>query len=266
MKNVHCLLIDPQNDFCDPNGALFVAGADKDMDRAAKMIDRLSDKLEDIHVTLDTHHLVDVAHPIFWKGPDGSHPAPFTIITLNDVKNGTWVPVKPSLISRMTYYVEQLEKGGKYPLCIWPPHCLIGSSGNCIYSPLYEALTKWEEKQFAMVDYVTKGSNIYTEHYSAVAAEVVAPDDPTTQINTTLINALMEADMIAVAGEAGSHCLNSTVRDVAYAFGDDSYVSKIVLLTDCTSPVTGFEASQDQFIKDMTAKGMQLSTSVDFLR
>ena len=72
--NVHCLIIDPQNDFCDPEkGSLYVPGADEDMMRLAKMVDRLRDKLTDIHVTLDSHHTVDIAHPVFWI--DGSGPA-----------------------------------------------------------------------------------------------------------------------------------------------------------------------------------------------
>ena len=37
-KKVHLLVIDPQNDFCDPNGALCVAGADGDMKRLADMV------------------------------------------------------------------------------------------------------------------------------------------------------------------------------------------------------------------------------------
>ena len=265
MKNVHLLLIDPQVSFCDPKGELFVAGADKDMVRLAKMVDRISGKLEDIHVTLDSHHLVDVAHPIFWKAADGSHPSPFTIITTSDVKNGVWTPTKPSLTKRMTEYVEALEKGGKYPLCIWPPHTRIGSVGHSVSPLLFEALTRWEENEFAIVDYVTKGSNIYTEHYSIFKAEVVAPDDPTTQINTRLVDILMEADLVAIAGEASSHCLRNSVLDLAECFNDDSYVSKLVLLTDGCSPVTGFEKQADDFIKSMTARGMQLSTTVDFL-
>ena len=265
MKNVHLVVIDPQVDFCDPKGNLYVAGADKDMGRLAKMIDRISSKLEDIHVTLDSHHFVDVAHPIFWKAADGSHPKPFTIISSSDVKNGVWTPTKPSLTKRMTEYVEALEKGGKYPLCIWPPHCLIGSAGHGVFPVLFSSLVKWEESNFALVDYVTKGSNIYTEHYSAVKSEVIDPADPTTQINTGLINTLMEADLIAIAGEAGSHCLANTVRDIANAFGDDSYVSKLVLLEDATSPVTGFEKFQTDFVKEMTGRGMQISNTVDFL-
>lgn len=260
------LIIDPQNDFCDPkNGSLYVKGADEDMQRVANMLDRIGDKLNDIHVTLDTHHYVDVAHPVFWKDSSGKNPAPFTIIGAKDVENGVWSPARPSLHKRMLEYVRTLEKNGRYPLCIWPPHCLIGSWGHGVYQPLYEKLTEWE-KGFAMIDYVTKGSNLYTEHYSAVTADVPDPEDPSTQINTRLIETLQNADIIAIAGEAGSHCLANTVRDIANEFGDDSYVKKMILLGDGTSPVPMFEKFQEDFIKEMTGRGMQISNTVEFLK
>ena len=163
----------------------------------------------------------------------------------------------------MLQYVKALEDKGKYPLCIWPPHCLIGSIGHTVYSCLFDALKAWES-DFAMVDYVTKGSNIFTEHYSALAAEVIEPDDVTTQLNTRLVSTIMEADLLLIGGEAGSHCLRNTVIDIADAFGDDAYVKKMVLLTDTTSPVTGFEQQYDDFVKAMTVRGMQLSTTKDF--
>ena len=75
------LIIDPQIDFCDPKGALFVTGADRDVTRLAAMVRRLAPKLDNIHVTLDSHHFVDIAHPIFWKDGSGSAPTPFIIIT-----------------------------------------------------------------------------------------------------------------------------------------------------------------------------------------
>jgi len=265
IKTVHLLVIDPQEDFVNPKGALFVPGAEKDMPRVAALIKRLGGKLDDIHVTLDSHHFVDVAHPVMWKDAKGKHPAPFTIITAADVRDGVWTPTQPGLTKRMIAYVQALEKGGRYPLCIWPPHCLIGSAGYAVVPELFDALCTWEREQFGVVDYVSKGSNIYTEHYSAVKAEVPDPEDPTTQLNTRLIQTLQEADLVAIAGEAGSHCLCHTVTDIADAFGNDDYVKKLVLLTDGTSPVPGFEKLQDEFIKKMTARGMQQSTTVDFL-
>ena len=79
-----------------------------------------------------------------------------------------------------------------------------------------------------------------------------------------LRNALMEADEILLAGEAGSHCLANTGRDIADAFGDDSYVEKITLLEDATSPVAGFENFQSNFISEMVARGMKMSKTTDF--
>jgi nicotinamidase/pyrazinamidase len=267
--NIQLLIIDPQNDFCDPKGSLYVPGADGDMIRLAKMIERISHKLADIHVTLDSHHLVDIAHPIFWLDSSGKHPAPFTIISKADVQNGSFRATNPQFQPRVLDYVEQLEDNGRYPLCIWPPHCLIGRWGYSVYEPLEKALTKWEE-DFAMVNFVTKGSNLWTEHYSAVQADVPDPEDPGTQLNMGLIETLQEADIIPLAGEAESHCLANTVIDIANNFGEEN-IKKMVLLQDATSCVpdppgtTMFTDFANQFVSDMVARGMQLSTTEDFL-
>lgn len=267
MGKLHLLVIDPQNDFCDPKGSLFVPGATEDMDRLATMIHRLRDRLDDIHVTMDSHRLFDVAHPLYWKDSSGNRPDPFTIITAADVADGRWATSIPSLQRKALEYVRDLENGGRYPLCIWPPHCLIGSWGHQIVPTVLDAFNEWE-KQLAMVDFVTKGSNPHTEHYSGVKAEVPDPKDPSTQINTTLCSTLLDADVVVIAGEAGSHCLANTVRDIANEFGDDKYVQKLVLLTDATSPVplpAPLDKLQEDFIAEMTARGMQTSTTAEFL-
>lgn len=264
---VELLIIDPQNDFCDPKGSLFVANANNDMELLAGMVKRVGNKLFDIHITLDTHHFVDIAHPIFWTDSQGKHPDPFTIITADDVlNNGAWRTTNPAMQDRAGDYVKQLRDNGRYPLCIWPPHCLVGSWGYGVFPCLYEELLKWEES-FAMVDYVTKGSNFWTEHYSAVQADVPDPEDPDTQLNLKeggLIDTLQKADIIALAGEARSHCLANTVRDIANNFGEEN-VSKMYLLEDATSDVPGFENLGNDFVSEMTNRGMKLATTVDFL-
>jgi nicotinamidase-related amidase len=161
-------------------------------------------------------------------------------------------------------YVRRLEQNGRYELTIWPPHCLIGSPGHTVFPALFDSLTEWESR-FAFVDYVTKGSNILTEHYSAVQADVPDPADASTQINTRLVQALENADVIAIAGEARTHCLANTVRDIANNFGEASFVSKLVLLTDASSDIPGFEAQARSFLSEMTGRGMQLSTTTEFL-
>ena len=258
------LIIDPQSDFCDPAGALSVAGADADMDRLAQMVTRLGSQIDEIHVTLDSHHPVHIAHPIFWIDGAGSHPSPFTIISADDVREGRWTAADPAARERASAYVSALAQHGRYPLCIWPPHCLIGSRGHAVQPVLFEALVNWEG-DYNVVDYIEKGSNLYTEHYSAIKADVPDPGDPSTQLNTRLVSALASADVVAVAGEAGSHCVANTVRDLADSFGDDSLVSKIALLQDAVSPVGGFGDYQNSFVAELTARGMTLSSTRGFM-
>lgn len=263
MTQIHLLIIDPQKDFCDPAGALFVPGADQDMNRLAGFIQRHADRLWDIHCTLDTHHYFDISHPVFWTNDAGQHPAPFTIIQKEDVEAGRWRATIPGFQVHARDYVAQLAANDRYPLCVWPPHCLIGTEGHAVVRPLAEALLDWERRQTGMVDYVTKGSNFKTEHYSAVQADVPDSSDPGTLLNTRLIETLERADLILLAGEALSHCLKFTVEDIANTF-EARHVAKMVLLTDCASPVPGFERQGTDFVAGMAARGMQLSDSASF--
>ncbi|KKN07098.1 hypothetical protein LCGC14_1070660 [marine sediment metagenome] len=262
---IHLIVIDPQIDFCYPDGALYVPGAEEDMNRVSEMIKRLDNKLDDIHVTLDSHHLVDIAHPIFWIDSDGNNPNPFTIISVNDVKSGNWSTTNPAFLKRATEYVVKLEENARYPLCIWPAHCLIGDKGYAIHEKLFATLKDWEKKNFAMINFLTKGSNFWTEHYSAVQADVPDSSDFSTQLNTQFINTLEDADVILIAGEAKSHCLANTIRDVANNFGEEN-IGKFILLEDCSSNVPGFEKLGEDFVSEMTKRGMRLEKSTEYLK
>jgi len=263
--NVQLLVIDPQNDFCNPSGSLFVPGADEDMKRLADLITRLQGKLTDVHVTLDSHRKVDVSHPMWWKDQSGNNPSPFTVITAAELEMGVWNVTQPGCFSRTLSYLKALETGGRYPHVVWPEHCLIGDEGHNVYPELSAAIHEWEDSRFAMADFVTKGSNPWTEHFSAVQAEVPDPDDASTQVNTSLITTLEEADVVLLAGEARSHCLANTVRDIVSNFSDPSLTSKLVLLTDASSDVPTFEQYGEDFLKDLTGLGMKTSTTQDFL-
>lgn len=286
---IDLVIIDPQNSFCKVvpaneqqakhDGELCVGGAWDDMLRVTDLVNKFGDKLNDIHVTLDSHHLFHIAHPVWWKDTKGNQPSPFTIMRYENDKiigscmdaNGNFHDVGeyttrlPGIYKRSVEYLKALSVAKRYPHCIWPPHCLIGTTGHNIVEPLADALVNWCERNVARINFVTKGSNPFVEHFSAVRAEVVDPADPTTQINSDLIKTVMEADLVYFAGEAGSHCLANTVRDMANEFQDDSFIKKCTLLTDGTSPVPGFESFQDDFIKEMTARGMQSATIAEVL-
>jgi nicotinamidase-related amidase len=160
--------------------------------------------------------------------------------------------------------VNALAANKRYPLCIWPPHCRIGTHGHGIVNPISDALLKWEEGRFGAIDFVTKGSNIFTEHYSAVQADVPDPADPTTMLNTGLIEILQEADVILISGQALSHCVANTIRDIANNFGEEN-IKKFVLLEDACSNVSGFEKLGTDFVREMVGRGMKVSTTVNYL-
>jgi nicotinamidase-related amidase len=265
------LVIDPQNDFVSSKGSLSVPGASADMDRLSTMVDRIGPRIDDIVVTLDSHRRVDISHPLWFRDSAGNTPAPFTMISAADLRSGKWNTYLPSYRARTLQYLEALEAGGRYPHIIWPEHCLIGSEGHGVWPNLLNAIHRWEGS-FALAGMVTKGSNMWTEHFSAVKAEVPDPNDPSTQINTDLIRTLEESDQILIAGEALSHCVLSTVEDIALYFSNPDYVKKMILLTDATSNVpnppgtTLFSDRAAQFITSMKAKGMKTATTADFLR
>jgi nicotinamidase-related amidase len=262
--SITLLIIDPQVDFCDPErGALYVPGAEQDMARLAEFVRRMYPEIDAIHVTLDSHHVVDIAHPVFWVDADGRHPAPFTSISAEEIETGRWTTTKPEMRARALNYARTLEQGGRYALLIWPYHCLIGSPGHAVQPELFAALQEWEQN-FAMVNYILKGRNPWTEHYSAIRAEVPDKSDPETLPQSALIQALEASETLLVAGEAGSHCVANTVRDLADQFSDPAHISRLCLLTDAVSPVTGFEGFQEQFLAEMTARGMRLTTTTDF--
>lgn len=258
------LIIDPQNDFSDtPGAALPVPGAGADAVRLAELLNRIGDRVAAIHVTLDTHQLVDISHPIFWRDSNGQPPPPFTPITVTDVESEIWRPFKPEHRTRALAYARALRDNGRYTLTIWPPHCLIGSWGHGVIPAVAEALQRWEQARFARVNYVFKGQNPWTEHYSAVQADVPDPTDPGTQINSSLIQALQNADVVVLSGQALSHCVAHTVRDIADCIGPAS-VSKLVLIEDASSPVPGFEELAHQFLSEMRQRGMKTAKAGEF--
>ena len=256
-KKIDLLIIDSQIDFCEPTGRLSVKGADEDMKRLAYFIKANKSKFNNIHVTLDSHHYLHIAHPIWWQSIDGKRPDAYTVISSKDVQgeNPKWKASNSLFAKRSIEYVTKLEKVGK-ELRIWPPHCLIGSVGHAIYEPLQEALIEWEET-FNIVNKVVKGMNILTEQYSVFKAEVPDTDDPDTFMNEEFIEKLDEADLILVAGEAKSHCVAESMRDALIKLDP----KKFIILEDAMSSVTTCEKLGDDFFTEMKLKGVAFSTT-----
>ena len=277
-RDLHLLIIDPQNDFCDlpevylprrtgehtPGPALPVPGAHGDMLRVADLIGRGGAGLGSISITLDSHHRLDIAHPMFWMDSDGKAVSPFTEITAANVVDGKYAPRDPASRPRALDYLRQLEAAGRYRLMVWPTHCEIGSWGHNVHADVRAAYNHWEEVTLRTVTKLAKGSNPWTEHYSAVQAEVPDGTDAGTQKNTGFIDMLRQADVVYITGEAGSHCVRATTEHLVEHW-DPAQLSKLALVTDCMSAVTGFEAQYQEFVSAMRARGVRVMQSSEVL-
>jgi nicotinamidase-related amidase len=270
-KTIHLLIIDPQNDFCDlPDNecggntpALPVPGAHADMMRLAALIEQGGGSIAEITVTLDSHLRLDIAHPGFWRQGDGSPVAPFTPIRAADVRAGRFLPRHADALARVVAYLDTLEARGRHTHMVWPVHCELGSWGHNVHAAVRHACNRWEDATGINAAKILKGLNPWTEHYSAIRAEVPDPDAPDTLTNDALLDRLAAAGEILVAGEAGSHCVKATVEDLV-EFRPET-AKRIVLLADCMSPVAGFAAQQAAFIESMRARGARIATSADIL-
>lgn len=279
-SNVHLLIIDPQNDFCDlpasylPQNPLNtdqrlqpqlpVPGAHADMHRLAQFIRRAKENIKHITITLDSHHYVGIERPAMWQQRDGSPVAPFTQLSADDVRQGKFVPRNPEATEAVLAYLDALEAAGRYTHMIWPTHCEIGTWGHIVHADVLAACHVWEEHHGRPTAKVLKGDNPYTEHYSALMAEVPNENDASTQLNQKLLNSLTAADTVLIAGEAGSHCVKATMEHYAQ-HAEAKLMERIVLLTDCMSPITGFEESYEAFLNDMQQRGVRLLTTTAWL-
>jgi nicotinamidase-related amidase len=167
-------------------------------------------------------------------------------------------------LHRTLAYLGELEARGRYTLMVWPVHCEIGTWGHNVHADVRSAYNAWEERRLGIVQKVIKGTNPWTEHYSAVLAEVPDTDDPATQLNQTLIDQLDRAELLLIAGEASSHCVRATAEHIVQNLPTQR-LERVVLLTDCMSPVAGFAAQHDQFFADMRVQGVRLATGADLL-
>ena len=269
----HLVIIDPQFDFVDPSGSLAVPGARGDMQRLAAFIDSNRHQIADIHVSMDSHQVMDIAHPHWWADDAGMPAKPFTVVTNHPERDDLFVGTEAGGDSQILRtrrasdhgwtrrYVQALGVEGRYPHLIWPEHCLTGTEGASIDPTLGAAVNTWARETTRNVYWLTKGENPQTEHFSAVTAEVVIQDDPTTDVNAGFVARMRRADQVLLAGEALSHCVANTGRDLLDNLAHDGFGQRLTLLTDATSNVPGFEDFGEAFLSELSEHDARLATT-----
>jgi nicotinamidase-related amidase len=255
-------VIDGQTDFHE-GGKLPIAGATENSRNIAKVLD----KVDTVVLSMDTHSPHHIAHGAAWEDATGNPPPNFTVITHQQIKNGVWRMRDPQRRAPSQVYTEQLEARGRYKLMIWPPHCLLGSSGHAIHPELWDAVLGWSTRCGKDPVVYLKGLNPDTEMYSCFEAEVPLFHIPSTTLegNAARIEQVAGAHVrrLVVCGQALSHCVKSTIESLIRAQPD--IVSRLVLLRDGTSPVAGFEKEAAAFVDELKAMGAQVLTCAEFV-
>jgi nicotinamidase-related amidase len=289
-KRVALLLIDVQNTFCLPEFELFVAGrsgrgAVEDTTRIAELLYRHLDRVTQVIATLDTHSAAQIFHPVFWLDADGRHPAPHTVIRVEDVERGRYrvnPALAPLVSSRRDFdlalwgrsYARQLADGGKYPLVVWPYHSMLGGIGHAMASLVEEAVFFHSIARQSPARMEIKGRHPLTENYSALRPEVARDDlgQPLVPENRALVEHLLAFDEILVAGQAKSHCVAWTVTDLLAEIRarDEALAAKVILLDDCASAVVvpgvvDFTDDAEAAYARFAAAGMRRVTSADWI-
>ncbi len=260
-NNARCtlLIIDAQVDFCSPQGALFVPGAEQDVQRLARLISTNADQIGQIIATLDTHQVLDIAHPGFWEDADGQMPAPFTPISYDDICSGKWRPRFETAYCKE--YVRKLEEQGEFTHFIWPEHCLAGTQGAALAEPIAAALRSWTHQTQKNYQTVVKGEHPLSEHFGAFQAQIPVAGAPETELNRVLLNDLARYEEIWIGGEARSHCVATSLKQILRHA--PALAPKITLLTDCMSDVTGLGHLADPIYEAARQQGVRFRASTD---
>lgn len=252
------LLIDLQNDFCTPSGPLFVPGAPEDIERTITFIQKNIFSIDHIVLTADNHQVLDISHPGFWVDKEGKHPAPFTQITIQDVDDGKWQTLM--FRNEAVKYIHDLEEKGEFVHTIWPEHCIAGSEGAAIAKGIIEVVKKWSGTGH-FFDLVVKGTYPLTEHFGALRANIPSPSAPESQLNINLVKKLMEYERVIIAGEAKSHCVANTVKQLIEL---TDFNRELIILEDCMSNIAGFEHVADTIFKQAGLFGAKTVKSTEF--
>lgn len=267
--------IDCQVAFATPGASLFVPGAVDDTRRTIGWLYENLGAITTLFFSLDTHRTHQIFHPSWWRDASGAQPAPFTVISHDDVARGRWSPVAHRELA--LEYTRKLEASGRYVLTIWPYHALLGGVSHALVPALMEAAIFHATARDEPTRFETKGAHELTENYSVMAPEVRELGGARVgAFNDALFDALMAHDRVYVFGQAKSHCVLSTLLDlrVRIEATDRRMLEKIWILEDAMSPVPpppldplppalDFPKVAARAIADLAAAGMRVVRTSD---
>lgn len=236
------------------------------------MIEEKPDRFTDIEDSMDDHSEDQKKDPMifdaeWWKDMStGKYPDLYEPIFYKDIVKGRWVALIDPVWS--VKYVDLLERTGQLNHRIWPHHCPHNGDGQKLVPAIAEAVAFHAAARNTTTMTIVKGQNRRVEHFGIFGAQVPDPRDPSTQLNTKILDLIAAYDLIYVAGEAKSHCVLKTMQQMVGYFGNQpDVIKKIRFIMDCTSsvqsPDVDFELLAMDELRKMEQKGVALITTAD---
>lgn len=268
MKKTCLILIDSQNDFCNPEGSLYVPGAKNDIKNISNFIIKNEDKISNIIATMDSHFPLNITNPKFWYVGDdkNTHPLPFTIITKEEVLNGEYH-------TKYGYdaipYLEHLEKENKQ-LILWPSHCIINTIGWLLDTKLAFTLDRYCYNTGKNYTILMKGMHPHTDQYSIFNPEMNIDDEyGEVSDDIKLIKDLSEkCDEIIFCGEAADVCCLNSIKYLVNSplHWAEDILKKSIIFKDCMSAIDpNFNIDTDPVYVSAVEKGAKIINSTDYM-
>ena len=205
-------IVDPQNDFVDPAGSLYVKGAEAAIDNICKLLKERD--FDRVIISQDSHQYYHIGHSEFWK----EKPEPGTVIKISEISRNEFVPAlcdyeNPKDVIRRIY-----ERNSR-DIRIWPHHCLEGSWGYSFPDRLVQALNDWSSSHLRPYEVYQKGKNPFCESFSLL-------DEYTPDFNGTT--------KFSICGFCKDICVYETLKAIIDADVLPRYLEEVELIEECS--------------------------------
>lgn len=228
------LILNPQNDYCHPNGSLFSRTEKDFIDELSVLIQNNLKDIDGIVVSLDTHNVMDINHPCYWVDINNKKPEPFTQISKKEVKGRRYTVFMPNVPESIVLekqkmvveYLTDLESIGKKHE-ILPYRCVQGTWGCNIEQKLNDSLFSWSIQKGR--DYILhrKGMYPHVQFFGSFEAEVPDPKAPeTTIVSSQNIMSYMDTfERVFLCGTISQ--VNHTLSQIIKIVRDTNFVDLI---------------------------------------
>lgn len=206
-------IVDPQNDFVDPAGSLYVKGAEAAIDNICKLLKERD--FDRVIVSQDSHQYYHIGHSEFWK----EKPEPGTVIKISEISRNEFVPALCDYENSKDVIRRIYERNSR-DIRIWPHHCIEGSWGYSFPDRLVQALNDWSASHLRPYEVYQKGKNPFCESFSLL-------DEYTPDFNGTIL--------FSICGFCKDICVYETLKAIVDADILPRYLEKLELIEECST-------------------------------